>query len=414
MKKIYKLMALTAAIGIPAVMPVETHASVTEMSQVIGNYRLDYMEGSFEESITFNSVEGDLPNQIVFQNFYYIEGMNIPATVDFSDMTVTFNTVAQVAYDEKYQGYCDLQLYQYNRSHTRYSPTDKLVGTLNFDGTIEMADDAIFAIIIPEGRNPQDPEDETIYYDIPVFMGEGTIDEGMKLVPVQRSWTYDPSEWTYGGQALLKDMWLAPELGYNLGSAQLVYSLDYLVNVYDSDRFLIENPYGQQTIWGDGALVGANRVNQSTETGYIYINADDPEFVKVWGPVFSGYSSNDMTGLECWNEEGYRSWQGATDLVVKQLLESWGLYSFSSRSGNTIQLYNLIRMYEQNPYDYLPENYITTITLTPGEGGVNGVNVNNDTPVRYYNIQGQEVINPEKGQLVIKRQGETTEKMIVR
>ena len=46
--------------------------------------------------------------------------------------------------------------------------------------------------------------------------------------------------------------------------------------------------------------------------------------------------------------------------------------------------------------------------------GVNKVTIDTDEDVRYYNLQGQEIINPSKGQLIIKKQGNQTEKMIVR
>lgn len=46
--------------------------------------------------------------------------------------------------------------------------------------------------------------------------------------------------------------------------------------------------------------------------------------------------------------------------------------------------------------------------------GVEEVKINTNEKVRYFNLQGQEVINPAKGQLVIKKQGNRTEKMILR
>ncbi|MDE6528415.1 MAG: hypothetical protein K2L78_05160 [Muribaculaceae bacterium] len=46
------------------------------------------------------------------------------------------------------------------------------------------------------------------------------------------------------------------------------------------------------------------------------------------------------------------------------------------------------------------------------EGIVNDADAN--APVEYYNLQGVRVANPEAGQLVIKRQGSTVTKVIVR
>lgn len=46
--------------------------------------------------------------------------------------------------------------------------------------------------------------------------------------------------------------------------------------------------------------------------------------------------------------------------------------------------------------------------------GINDVEMNENAPVRYYNLQGMEVVNPVKGQLVIKTQGNKAQKVIVK
>ena len=60
----------------------------------------------------------------------------------------------------------------------------------------------------------------------------------------------------------------------------------------------------------------------------------------------------------------------------------------------------------------------TVITLDPEDpnAGLNDVIADSDVnaPVEYYNLQGMRVANPEAGQLVIKRQGKTVSKIVVR
>lgn len=46
------------------------------------------------------------------------------------------------------------------------------------------------------------------------------------------------------------------------------------------------------------------------------------------------------------------------------------------------------------------------------EAGVEGIEADSNAPVRYYNLQGVEVANPEKGQLLIKRQGGKASKIV--
>lgn len=67
-----------------------------------------------------------------------------------------------------------------------------------------------------------------------------------------------------------------------------------------------------------------------------------------------------------------------------------------------------------------------TITLTVGnlkaecqvnvaiQSGVTDINIDNNADVRYFNLQGIEITNPAKGQMVIIRSGNTTTKAVVR
>lgn len=59
---------------------------------------------------------------------------------------------------------------------------------------------------------------------------------------------------------------------------------------------------------------------------------------------------------------------------------------------------------------YLPELVIPLNKTTGVEMSIEDENA----PIEYYNIQGQRVVNPQNGQLVIKRQGNKAQKIIVR
>ena len=57
----------------------------------------------------------------------------------------------------------------------------------------------------------------------------------------------------------------------------------------------------------------------------------------------------------------------------------------------------------------------TPKTFVEGWSGVDAIGVDNaDAPVEYFNLLGVRVANPAAGELVIKRQGETVTKTIVR
>lgn len=46
--------------------------------------------------------------------------------------------------------------------------------------------------------------------------------------------------------------------------------------------------------------------------------------------------------------------------------------------------------------------------------GIDDIAVDQNAPIEYFNLQGVRIANPEKGQLVITRQGSKTSKTIVR
>ena len=56
-------------------------------------------------------------------------------------------------------------------------------------------------------------------------------------------------------------------------------------------------------------------------------------------------------------------------------------------------------------YVQLPENFDSVETI---------IGEDSNAPVKYYNIQGVRVLNPQPGQLVIKKQGNKATKLIVR
>ena len=65
-------------------------------------------------------------------------------------------------------------------------------------------------------------------------------------------------------------------------------------------------------------------------------------------------------------------------------------------------------------YASLDESTITFPTISDEQSGIEDVIVNNDAKVEYFNLQGMRVENPAQGQILIKRQGTTVNKVIIR
>lgn len=58
--------------------------------------------------------------------------------------------------------------------------------------------------------------------------------------------------------------------------------------------------------------------------------------------------------------------------------------------------------------------YIVITYTKAGDSGVANIAVDDNAPVKYYNLQGIEVVNPQAGSTVICKQGASVKKMIVR
>lgn len=65
-------------------------------------------------------------------------------------------------------------------------------------------------------------------------------------------------------------------------------------------------------------------------------------------------------------------------------------------------------------YASLDESTITFPTISDEQSGIEDVIVNNDAKVEYFNLQGMRVENPAQGQILIKSQGTTVNKVIIR
>lgn len=65
-----------------------------------------------------------------------------------------------------------------------------------------------------------------------------------------------------------------------------------------------------------------------------------------------------------------------------------------------------------NIFQYNPGIRLAKYTFSTSEGGVEGTMINDNAPVKYYNLQGVEIANPENG-LFIKKQGTKATKVIL-
>lgn len=411
------LFAAFASVGLSA----SAGAGFTSIDQLCGEYSLCCVqldEGGFSEHYSTVMVPGEGENEVVFKKFYYIEGYDVPATVDLEAGTVTFHKLTNFKYIDNYEGMSDFLLFKWNTTHTRANQVNEITGTILQDGmgTIVFDPDYYFSIVVPDGVKPGPGGPSDRGYQVVCELGSGDA-SAMYYQPAKHKFNYFADQWQYAGQAEFTGMWIAPLAGFNNGKNTLTYKVDYYENKQNPAKILLMNPYGAGTPWTDPDSIGEDYLNTSKEQGFYFIDTTDPDFVLVASDVNSGYSSAAVPSIMCANEEGLYTYSDGYDRgTVKMVLNMYNVYEYSVRKGNDITVRNLYYYDGKNHYlSERPETYITTITLLPGaESGVKEIGIENNDAPRYYNLQGVEVMNPSKGQILIQRSSQGSRKVLVK
>ena len=394
-------------------------AGFSSVDQICGEYSLICVQLDDKDYInhfTMNAVPGEEPNEIVFQNFFYIPGYDIPATINFEEGTITFRKLEDFKFMDNYDGMSSFLLYKWNATHTRASEIDEMTATFVQDGTgtIIFDPDYYFSIVVPDGIKPGPMASDERGYQVVCELGS-IPNLTMCYQPTQHDFIYFAEQWQYAGQAEFTGMWIAPFAGFNNGENTLTYKVDYYENKENPAKILLMNPYGAGTPWTDPNSVSADYLNVSKEQGYYFIDTTDPDFVLVPTGVKSGYSSKAIPKISCMNQEGYYTYYWGYDRpTVIRVLNNFGMRTYSFRKGNELTIRNLAFITDK-AYSLPTEGgeYVTTITLYPGEdSGVEGMEVETTGATRYYNLQGVEVKNPSKGQILIQRSSEGSRKVI--
>lgn len=222
-------------------------------------------------------------------------------------------------------------------------------------------------------------------------------------------------EWQKLGEAEFTDAWFP--VFWDNGNPE-PYSVDLYYDKSQPGRYLLNNPYGTNTPYED--------LNISNIPGYLVFDITDPECV-VFEPLI--YAATFDMGMEdeveadpfyCCNFEGNAYYmQGATkeEIIIYMYNQDMDITSLNQRQ-RTVYIYNALftiglnvtYMSWQNAMMegsiVLPENYMDAVDTVLGEDA--------DVPAVYYNLQGQRVNNPEKGQLLIVKKGNKAYKQIMR
>lgn len=268
-------------------------------------------------------------------------------------------------------------------------------------------------------------EDNKIVFPSDYCLGIGLVGEtGWFWLTSSNEWAapdyfkYNASEWADAGTADYYDAWINPILTNPIQA----YPVNLQVNKANPNKYLIVNPYGAETPW---AQPGLNY--DPNQSGYIVFNAEDKNFIYLDMLVFCGLTldmSDAQDGSELqsyypFNIEGSYIDQGFTVQEAFDEME-WNDQLISSWEGDEITICNPyfgLQTAPTSPYWWIAfENSewqakLSNIKLS----GVDQITVDNsNAPVKYYNLQGVEVANPEAGMIVIKKQGTKATKYVVK
>ena len=236
--------------------------------------------------------------------------------------------------------------------------------------------------------------------------------------------------WTSLGKGTYQDGWMM-SLYQEGHQSEYLYEVEIQQSEIDENVYRIVNPYGVNTPFAnvnEGARLNGSIQFNVSDPDHVYFQAVPTNYMNEVQRLSQIYATNQLTtyveGLG-WDLEsaieqmdGYDLWATFKDgiLTVPSRYNATGDYYENDALFCAPELglgsvpYLGINWAGENG---LPLNMEAKLYF-PGvyEAGVEGIEADSNAPVKYYNLQGVEVANPVKGQLLIKRQGGKTEKIV--
>lgn len=226
----------------------------------------------------------------------------------------------------------------------------------------------------------------------------------------------DDEDWTDIGDATFIDGWVIP--GFYADQFQFPYQVPAQQNKENPNLYRLVGPYHHGPV---------AEVNQAQNTGYIKFDISDPEHV-VFYQVDSGFSNFDLWQLRfyCYNQLGSYLMQAPEGVTLNSLIQQLGdeipyttfkdgvvKLSYKDIPSQDLRLYDANFGNQIKPlggYMWTDVSMLASITLP--SAGVDSLVSDEFGETQYYNLQGQKVINPEPGQILIKRQGKNSSKIV--
>lgn len=234
-------------------------------------------------------------------------------------------------------------------------------------------------------------------------------------VPLEDYFIFNQDEWVSTGNATFKDAWF-PNVWEHANTPS--YEVPLYADKSNEFRFLLKDPYGLNTPYGEKGY------NLSDSEGYIIFNIEDPDHV-YFEPYIYGCTIKEESlfvqepvAFYPYNTEGLYnySWGHTPDKIkIKNSIPSTfsegsrlisinnACYSVADES--VVLNHCFWENYNMDGYIVLPKNYSSIEEV---------VYDSSEYPVEYYNLQGTRLDKPQKGQIVIIRQGNQVTKQLIR
>lgn len=382
----------------------------TTLTEMYGNYQWVGVTGLSEiqyyktGDMVFSA--GDNENEVLVYGINIYSEMPITANIDLKNGTVEFPNRQLVG---DYQGYnVYFMHYRWNSTgDAAEEQTTPLTGYIQDDGSIVFDFMDCMAIWVPD-------------------LGGGMLLEYANML-IPRPETLDNTGWTDAGTAKVSSMWFE-SLPEWYGDEIAPYDVKYQTLDEDPNFIRLVDPYGKGTPYegfnfsiaeGEIILYIGNPDCVGIESCYnLYIGDDQETGEPVYAEagVYSGLMSTDVAYYPSNKEGYYMFYEGFSP---SEIIESGELESTSTLKDGTITIHNAVYGISFDVVaqytDFLSENDLGTPTMILDLAGVNSLDAEDvNAPVKYYNLQGIQIANPEKGQLVIKKQGSKTVKYIAR
>lgn len=377
-------------------------ARIASVNDIVGQYEYNCITNDGKQASLSPDIEAGLTATDIVIKYLPYSDVDIHASVSLADNKVTLSPEDTGIYQSNYGENMMVGPFKWvpssEEGYMTFQALDKLELTIESDGTIVFPDidgyPTGIAYYISQG-----------YFN--VFYG-GNL-ERAKFKDINLN------EWKDYGTGSYYDP-VFNSLLIAAGQPEVPeFDVKVMVNRDNDSQYLIVDPYKGDRFDNDAMELYNLTPNA---TGYILIDATDPLCVLVQPLVGSGYGY-DQGGvadeLSVFNMEAMMVRNGYTTEDV--YYEYGGNDEEASyMDEDTIYMLHIRFAFASSPLSIYGWNGIEMIpgTLTLDSAGVEGVEFDENAPVKYYNFQGVEIANPTKGQLVIKTQGSKAQKMIAK